>query len=221
MAELDQVYGDTNGFDTSTSKFFDDTNKLKSNPTYDPSVSQLADNVTTKKNKKTPQIQQDYDVNEHYQSQESQQIKQVQQVQQVQQSPSHHSEFYEPKNQNFLKTNNIEYQHQMSQMQNIPHMQNYRENYQDYAPIQQTQQNVKNQDTSYSFWDRLIIKRPEVIKLAVFALVFLLALSIEKLISHYLVKYITDNVFTEFQEFMLRLSYPVTIFLFIWIIKSL
>lgn len=216
MAELDQVYGGTDGFDTSTSKFFDDNNKLKSNPTYDPSVSQLTDNVTTKKIKKTPPIQQDYDVNEHYQSQEPQQVQQVQhipQIQHVQQSPSSHSDF--------LKPNNIEYQQQMTQMQNIPHMQNYRENYQDYAPIQQTQQNVRNQDTSYSFWDRLIIKRPEVIKLAVFALVFLLALSIEKLISHYLVKYITDNVFTEFQEFMLRLSYPVTIFLFIWIIKSL
>jgi hypothetical protein len=34
-------------------------------------------------------------------------------------------------------------------------------------------------------------------------------------------QYLTDNVLSPLQEFIVRLSYPVIIFLFLWIIKSL
>lgn len=74
---------------------------------------------------------------------------------------------------------------------------------------------------SYSFWDRMAMKRPEVIKLGVFALVIVLAISLERIGNHYLGKYLSDNIFTDFQEVILRLSYPIGVFLVIWIIKSL
>ncbi len=85
--------------------------------------------------------------------------------------------------------------------------------------VQQAQQYKRN--TSYSFWDRMAIKRTEVIKLAIFALVIVLAIAIDRIGTHYLTKYLSDNIFTEFQEFMLRLSYPVVIFLVLWIVKAL
>jgi len=65
------------------------------------------------------------------------------------------------------------------------------------------------------------MKRPEVIKLAVFSLVIVLAISIDRMTTHYLTKYITDNIFTNFQEFMLRLLYPVIVILLLWIIKAM
>lgn len=74
---------------------------------------------------------------------------------------------------------------------------------------------------SYSFWDRMTLKRVEVIKLAMFSLVILLAIAIDKISNHYLSKYISENVLSETQEFILRLSYPIVIFLVLWIAKSL
>tara|TARA_B000000477_G_scaffold124441_1_gene132093 strand:- start:5311 stop:5763 length:453 start_codon:yes stop_codon:yes gene_type:complete len=73
----------------------------------------------------------------------------------------------------------------------------------------------------YSFWDRLNLKRPEVIKLAMFSLVILLAISLDRVGTFYITKYITENVLTETQELLLRLSYPVIIFLILWFLKAL
>ena len=84
----------------------------------------------------------------------------------------------------------------------------------------QQQYEVKR-SPSYSFWDRMTIKRPEVMKLGVFALVIVLAISLERIGTHYLGKYLSDNIFTDLQELMLRFSYPIGVFLFIWIVKSL
>ena len=81
-------------------------------------------------------------------------------------------------------------------------------------------QNMYRRD-SYSFFDKMAMKRTDVVKLAVFSLVIVLAISIDRMGTHYLTKYISDNIFTNFQEFMIRLSYPVVVFLVIWIIKSM
>jgi hypothetical protein len=80
---------------------------------------------------------------------------------------------------------------------------------------------VAKRNPSYSFSDRMAMKRGEVIKLAMFSLVIVLAISLERIGTHYLTKYLSDNLFTEFQEFMLRLSYPVIVFILLWIIKSI
>ena len=74
---------------------------------------------------------------------------------------------------------------------------------------------------SYSFGDRMTMKRSEVIKLAMFSLVIVMAIALDRIGTHYLTKYLSDNIFTDFQEFMLRLSYPVVIFIILWIVKSL
>jgi hypothetical protein len=82
-------------------------------------------------------------------------------------------------------------------------------------------QDSMRRNASYSFWDRMAMKRPEVIKLGVFALVIVLAIALERIGTHYLGKYLSDNIFTDMQELMLRLSYPILVFLVIWIIKSM
>jgi hypothetical protein len=86
---------------------------------------------------------------------------------------------------------------------------------QEYA----TPQPVYRRD--YSFWDKMSMKRGDIIKLIVFALIIVLGISIDRITTHYLTKYISDNILTDFQEFMLRLSYPVVVILVLWIIKSL
>lgn len=73
----------------------------------------------------------------------------------------------------------------------------------------------------YSFWDRMIMTRPDVFKLILLSFVIVLGISIEKFASHYITSYLSDNILTPIQELLFRLSYPILIFLFIWIIKSL
>lgn len=99
-------------------------------------------------------------------------------------------------------------QQQMQQMQNV-------------GQSGQQGQQATRRNPSYSFGDRMSMKRSEVIKLAIFSLVIVLAIAIDRLGTHYISKYLSDNIFTDFQEFMLRLSYPVLIFLILWIVKSL
>ncbi len=56
--------------------------------------------------------------------------------------------------------------------------------------IQQAQQQYRR-NTSYSFWDRMSLKRTEVIKLAIFALVIVLAIALDRMGTHYLTKYLS------------------------------
>ncbi len=86
---------------------------------------------------------------------------------------------------------------------------------------QQYSQVEKTNNYSYSFWDRMVIKRPEVVKLGLFSLVILLAIALEKVFSHYINKYLADNIFTYYQELLIRFAYPISIFLVLWIIKSM
>ena len=90
-------------------------------------------------------------------------------------------------------------------------------------PVQHAQASAPaaKRSPSYSFSDRMAMKRGEVIKLAMFSLVIVLAISLERIGTHYLTKYLSDNLFTDFQEFMLRISYPVIVFILLWVIKSL
>jgi hypothetical protein len=88
-------------------------------------------------------------------------------------------------------------------------------------PAKEQFQNMYNRRESHSFFERMAMKRTDVIKLAVFALVIVLAIAIDRIGTHYLTKYITDNIFTNFQEFMIRLAYPVIVFLIIWFVKSM
>ena len=75
--------------------------------------------------------------------------------------------------------------------------------------------------TEYSFFDRMSLKKDEVIKLAIFSLVIVLGIAIDRIGTHYISKYIEENILTDLQEFFLRLCYPVIIFLMLWTVKSL
>jgi hypothetical protein len=89
-----------------------------------------------------------------------------------------------------------------------------------HASQQQSNEQYKRKP-EYNFLDRMNIKKTEVIKLALFSLVIVLGISIDRMLTHYLSRYINDNVLTDFQELLLRLSYPITIFLLLWIFKAI
>lgn len=72
-----------------------------------------------------------------------------------------------------------------------------------------------------SFWDRVSQKRYEVLKVFVLALIVLLAISMDHVVSHYLSQYISNSLLTTVQELLVRVSYPVAVLLVIWFIKSM
>ena len=73
---------------------------------------------------------------------------------------------------------------------------------------------------SDSFWDRIARKKWEVFKYFVMSLIVVLAFSIDHIVCHYMSNYISKSFFTETQEFLIRVSYPVAIILLIWILKA-
>ena len=85
----------------------------------------------------------------------------------------------------------------------------------------QQQSDQYRRKPEYNFIDRMNLKKTEVIKLALFSLVIVLGISIDRMLTYYLSRYISDNVLTDFQELLLRLSYPITIFLLLWIFKAI
>jgi hypothetical protein len=86
---------------------------------------------------------------------------------------------------------------------------------------QQPQIIKRTRNPEYSFWDRMAMSRNDVFKLVLLAFVIVLGISIEKIGCHYITQYLTENVLSPLQEFIVRISFPVVIFLLLWIIKSL
>ena len=92
------------------------------------------------------------------------------------------------------------------------------------TPQQQQQQNyemAQRKKNEYNFLDRMGGKKTEVIKLALFSLVIVLGISIDRMLTYYLSRYLEYNSLPDFQELLLRLSYPITIFLLLWIFKAI
>lgn len=115
---------------------------------------------------------------------------------------------------------------QEMQRENVPHVSSNSQQVVQPPPMApeftpQAQRRQVAINPSYSFGDRMTMKRGEVIKLAMFSLVIVMAIALDRIGTYYLTKYLSDNIFTDFQEFMLRLSYPVVIFIILWIVKSL
>jgi hypothetical protein len=77
----------------------------------------------------------------------------------------------------------------------------------------------KLKEKNSSLLSKFINKKREMIKIFVLSLVILLALSCHYLLKHYLKLYLLDNDLNYRKEFLLRFSYPLTIFIFIWIMK--
>ena len=73
----------------------------------------------------------------------------------------------------------------------------------------------------YSFWDRMVMSKREVLKLFILSMIIILGISLEKVGYYYLTSYLNSTDLTTFQEFLVRLSFPIIVFLLLWIIKSL
>jgi hypothetical protein len=89
-------------------------------------------------------------------------------------------------------------------------------------PVMFTSQSAKPPPMQHTdnFWDKLVSKKWEVIKLIVLSLVVLLGISIDKVATHYINVYIGKAFMTETHEFLVRLSYPIIVILVLWIIKA-
>jgi hypothetical protein len=72
-----------------------------------------------------------------------------------------------------------------------------------------------------TFWERVGNKKMEVAKVVILSLIIVLAFSLDHLILHYLNNFFGQSFLTETQEFIIRLAYPVTIIIIIWLLKSL
>jgi hypothetical protein len=136
--------------------------------------------------------------------------------------------------------NDTGYEDKISKQQNMLQQQQQQKQIQP-PPIAQIQQPLQNQSiqqfqtqsinnqgdnqvrkrVEYNFMDRMNHKKSEVFKLALFSLVIVLGISVDRMITHYLSKYLGDNALTDFQEFLLRFSYPIGVFLVLWIFKAI
>jgi hypothetical protein len=121
----------------------------------------------------------------------------------------------------------IEYQSSVPQSQLQPQPQQpqmpKKEHFSNYYPYpeQPPQQIMPQQIYQYSFWDRMVMSRREVMKLFILSIVIILGISLEKIGSHYVNQYLSSNDLTNVQELLVRLSFPIIVFIILWIIKSL
>lgn len=72
-----------------------------------------------------------------------------------------------------------------------------------------------------SIWERLGSKKWEVVKFVVLALVILLGISMDRVVTHYMTSFISTAFLTDVQEFLIRIGYPVTVILVLWLIKAI
>ena len=120
-----------------------------------------------------------------------------------------------------------EYQISQPPPQEIPQPQiKAKENFNNYYPYQEQtsapQTQMRFQQTyQYSFWDRMVMSRREVMKLFILSIVIILGISLEKIGCHYINQYLSSNDLTYIQELLVRFSFPIIIFIILWIIKSL
>tara|TARA_B000000477_G_scaffold45244_1_gene38434 strand:- start:46 stop:567 length:522 start_codon:yes stop_codon:yes gene_type:complete len=132
--------------------------------------------------------------------------------------------------QNTVDQEEKQQQQQQQQLQQLQQQQMQQQMQQQVQQAQTVQQKPVQKPESegqsrrkmeYNFMDRMNMKKGEVIKLALFSLVIVLGISIDRMITFYISKYIGDNVLTDFQELLLRISYPIGIFLLLWIFKAI
>jgi len=194
MTELNLLYGGDENISSESME--------KNDNTYS---SQLSGNKIHNMSSKPDTLHDDKEVQSNQQSQkQSQQAKQNQQNQQQMEQQYQQQQFQIQQNQ---------YQQQQNQYMQIQK--------QHINKVQSNEHSFANKKYEYSFLDRMNMKKADVIKLALFSLVIVLGISIDRVITNYISKYIGDNFLTDTQELLLRFSYPVSIFLLLWIFKAL
>jgi hypothetical protein len=147
-----------------------------------------------------------------YQQQQPQQQQQAQQAQQQQ---------LQQQQQQLAQQQQLQLQQQQLAQQQIAPVNNGYYINQQQSPIMKKQQVYQQRNPEYSFWDRMALSRNDVFKLVLLAFVIVLGISIERIANHYITLYLSDNLLSSIQEFIVRVSYPIMIFIFLWIIKSL
>lgn len=85
--------------------------------------------------------------------------------------------------------------------------------------FQKQREMFENNKNQVSYFDRLWAKRRDVIKLIIFSLVILLALSFHDVTTHYLKQYFEDTMLSPTKEFLLRLVYPLIVLIALWNIR--
>ncbi len=70
-----------------------------------------------------------------------------------------------------------------------------------------------------SYLDKMLSKKKDVMKLLLFALVILLAISIHYVVDVYIRRFIDENVLSSGKEFAFRILYPFLILLILWNMK--
>jgi len=201
MTELNLLYGGDENISSESME--------KNDNTYSSQISgnQIRNNMASKKDilHDDKELQSNNQAQQEHQAHQAQQAKQNQQNQQQMEQQYQQQQFQIQQNQYQQQQN----QYMQIQKQHINKVQ---------QPIENTFVNKKYE---YSFLDRMNMKKSDVIKLALFSLVIVLGISIDRVITNYISKYIGDNFLTDFQELLLRFSYPVSIFLLLWIFKAL
>ena len=100
----------------------------------------------------------------------------------------------------------------------------YKQQFQNRNQVQESfsnNYNYINRQYEYSFWDRMVMSKREVLKLFILSIVIILGISIEKVGFYYISLYLNSTDLSSFQEFLVRISFPLIVFLLLWIIKSL
>jgi|688.fasta_scaffold00862_18 hypothetical protein len=108
--------------------------------------------------------------------------------------------------------------------QNKEREQIYKQQFQNRNQVQESfsnNYNYVNKQYEYSFWDRMVMSKREVLKLFILSIVIILGISIEKVGFYYISLYLNSTDLSSFQEFLVRISFPLIVFLLLWIIKSL
>ena len=71
-----------------------------------------------------------------------------------------------------------------------------------------------------SIISKFINKKRDMMKILIYSLIILLGLSAHFVIKHYLKLHLMENDFNSRKEFLLRFSYPLTVFAIIWMLKA-
>ena len=80
---------------------------------------------------------------------------------------------------------------------------------------------VKEEVDSSSLWDSLWARKRDVLKLLFLSLTILAAISTHSVVSTYLTRWIDDADWTPRIEAIVRVAYPVTVVLVLWLLKAL
>ena len=88
-----------------------------------------------------------------------------------------------------------------------------------YARPQQQMKQPIYYTQNVSIVDKFFSKWYDVLKVISFALIIVLAISIDRFFTFYLTQYVADSILSTAQEVLVRISYPIIIIIIIWFMK--